>query len=553
MKAGKHLAEPLLEIGNSSKRWLLVLLAIVLALGVFFRFVNLDKKPVWGDEAHTFSVISGYSAFSTTLGYSESEVLDKLSTNKIVSVGDFLKHQYPNLERNLGDTLEKLYTDVHPPLYFVISRFWVQTLGNSVSAVRSIAAVLSILALPFMYWLCLELFNSSSAGIVASVLLLVSPIQVIYGQEARPYSLLTLVVLFSGASLLWAMRTQKKVAWLTYTISSTLGIYSQYFFAPVLFGYFMYVIAIESFKFTIKVRYFLLATFASLLAFVPWLILVIQHISYFSKASSWIKNYTLTIPGAIRLWSENISFSFIDPRTSEYFGWGKFSLYFLLPFVIGLVAYSFYFLFIKTSKQVYLFVYILIGSTALPLIAADLILGGNRQIWPRYLIPCFLGVMISVAYLLSYKISSLNFTEKAWERKFWLLVTTALVTAGIIFSSIISQADIWWNKYGGGPSKVVSQIVHQSPNPLIIVNRQRPGTVFFYNLNADVNLIFIRNEKLEISKFNKYSDIFLLNPTEGMKAELRQQNNDLEMLAQFPDISPVPSDPTEFWKVKRSK
>lgn len=50
MKVKNHLV----EIGVSAKQWLVFLLAVILALGIFFRFVNLDKKPIWGDEAHTF-------------------------------------------------------------------------------------------------------------------------------------------------------------------------------------------------------------------------------------------------------------------------------------------------------------------------------------------------------------------------------------------------------------------------------------------------------------------------------------------------------------------
>jgi uncharacterized membrane protein len=553
MKTSKPLINSPVKINTLPKRWLWILLALVLALGLFFRVVNLDKKPVQADEAHTFSVISGYSSFSVISGYSESEVFDKLSTNKIVSVGDFLKYQYPNPERNLGHTLQKLYTDVHPPLYFVMVRSWVESFGNSVSVVRSISAVLSILALPCMYWLCLELFRSSLAGIVATVLLLVSPIQVIYAQEARPYSLLTLVVLFSGASLLRAIRTQKKIAWFTYAISLILGLYSHYFFTLVLFGYLVYVVLIESFQLTSKFRAFLLATLASLIAFLPWGILVLQHLSYFKGSAAWMKQHTLTLPGAIRLGSENISLSFIDPRASEYLGFGKFGFYFMIPFVLVLVAYSIYFLFIRTSKQIYLFVFTLIGSTALPLIAADVILGGNRQVWPRYLIPCFLGVQICVAYLIADKISSLDFTEKTWQRNFWTITTTVLVTAGIMFCSTISQADIWWNKYGGGSSNQVSRIIEQAKNPLIVVNRQRPGTVFFYNLKPEVRLIFVRDESLPPFNFERDNEVFLINPTQNIKAVLSQEKYELEMLVQFPSPGPVPSAPTELWKLTRSQ
>ncbi|MGG6293740.1 glycosyltransferase family 39 protein [Leptolyngbya sp. AN02str] len=551
MKISRYSIFPFIQAEIFPRRWFLFVLALVLALGVFFRFANLDEKPVWGDEAHTFSVVSGYSSFSVSEGYAISEVLDELPTNKVVSVGDFLKYQYPNSERHVGYTLQKLYTDVHPPLYFLTVRFWVKTFGHSVSVLRSISAVYSLLSVLCIYWLCLELFKNPLPGIVGSVLLLTSPIQVIYAQEARPYSLLTLTILFSGASLLWALRTQHKAAWFTYACSAVLGIYSQYFFVLVLLGYAVYVVLIEGLKLTARSRSFLLATFASLLTFLPWAILVLQHLSDFKGSSAWMNQHTLSLLGAVRLWSENISFSFVDPRTSEYLGLGKYSFYFLIPLILALVAYSIYCLVIKTPKQVYLFVFTLIGSTALPLIAIDVLVGGNRQIWPRYIIPCLLGLQISVAYLLTSKSLS-SFTLKGWQRKVWPAITTTLITLGIIFCSIMTSADTWWNKYAGEQTNLVSGIVHQAQNPLIVINRQRPGTVFFYNLDPTVKLLFIKDERLIASNFDTGSgDIFLLNPTQKMKAELEQQEYRLSMLAEFPDPSPVPAEPTEFWRITR--
>jgi uncharacterized membrane protein len=532
----------LVKTGASANHWLLILIAVVLALGIFFRFVNLDKKPVWVDETHTFSVISGYS---------DSEVIEKLSANRIVNVGDFLKHQYPNPDKNLSDSLRKLYTDVHPPLYFLIARSWVEWFGHSVASLRSVSAVFSILVLPCVYWICWELFKLPIVSWVATALFCVSPFQVLYAQEARPYSLLTFVVLFSGAALLWGIRTQKKAAWFTYAIAVTLGLYSQFFFIFVVFGYLAYMFLIEPFRLTKKLKSFLFATFISFIAFSPWAITVFIHLADFKDKSSWIKNHSLTILGAIRLWSENISFSFIDPRTSDYLGFGKFGLYFLIPLILILVGYSFYFLYFKTAKQVYLFVFTLIGSTALPLIAADLILGGNRQIWPRYIVPCLLGVQISVAYLLGTKISTIDAYQGNWNRRVWLMTTGALITAGVIFCAIISQADTWWNKYGGEPTIRVSQIIRQAKNPLIIVNPKRPSSVFFYHLSPEVNLLFTEDEKLAILSRENNNDIFLLNPNQEMKAALKIKDYSLQMVAQFPDPGPVPGSPTELWQIKR--
>lgn len=270
--------------------WLWILLAIITALRIVFRIINLDIKPVWGDETHTFSVISGNS---------EAELAEKF-TNAPITIETSLKYQYPNPEINLGDVLYKLYTNVYPALYFLTALWWVELFGHSIATLRGLSAAFSILTLPCMYWIGLELFASPLVAGVGMALLSVSPFQVIYAQEARPYSLLTLAILFSGASLLWALRTRKLVAWYTFAISIALGLYTQLFFLFAIAGYGVYVIAIESFRFTKNFRNFLLANLAGFIAFSPWAIIVLNHLADFKEKSAWVGKRPLSIPDAIR-------------------------------------------------------------------------------------------------------------------------------------------------------------------------------------------------------------------------------------------------------------
>lgn len=513
-----------------------ILLAIIITLGIIFRLTNLGIKPVWGDETHTFSVISGYSA---------TEVAEKFAGTPI-NIETFLKYQYPNPDKNLGDVLYKLYTDVHPPLYFLAARWWVELFGHSLTTLRGLSAVFSILTLPCMYWICLELFASPLVAGVGTALISVSPFQIIYAQEARPYSLLTLVILFSGASLLWALRTHRQIAWFTFATSIAMGLYTQLFFLFAIAGYGVYVLAIESFRFTKIFRTFLLANLAGFSAFLPWAIVVLNHLADFKKKSSWIAEQSLTILGAIRWWLHNISLSFIDPWASEYLGLSKFALYPLIPFILALVIYSIYFLYIKQPKQ-YLFILTLIGSTALPLIMADVILGGNRQIWARYLIPCFLGLQISTAYLLTVQIFSLEDTQRKNQKTFWRIVTVTLITTGLIFSTIISQANLWWNKYGGEHTINIARSINQSIAPFLFVNRQYPGDVVFFSLNPATKLIFTDNKDLISSYVEDNKNVFLMNPSNSLKAEVDKQKYTLKQ--QVLGSGPDPSKPIILWKV----
>jgi uncharacterized membrane protein len=162
--------------------YLRAIIAILLILGVFFRFVNLDRKVYWYDE--TFTSLR-------TSGYTEIEVIKDFLSPQIRRIEEVQKYQHLNSEKTLSDTIKSLATEdsQHPPIYYVLARFWAQLFGDSVILMRILPALISLLVFPCIYWLCLELFESSLTGWFAVGLMAISPLQVLYAQEAREYSL----------------------------------------------------------------------------------------------------------------------------------------------------------------------------------------------------------------------------------------------------------------------------------------------------------------------------------------------------------------------------
>src|ERR1700729_270668 len=94
----------------------------------------------------------------------------------------------------------------HPPLYYVLAHLWVDVFGSSLSAIRALPALFGILALPCVFWLALELFRSRATALVALGLFALSPVFVLYSQEAREYSLWTIVVALASVAFLRALR-----------------------------------------------------------------------------------------------------------------------------------------------------------------------------------------------------------------------------------------------------------------------------------------------------------------------------------------------------------
>ena len=87
------------------------LIIIILVLGLFFRFVNLDRKIYWMDETYTSLRISGYT---------ESEVAQQLLEGQVISLQDLHRYQHINPEKNIIDTVKGLASEepqLAPPLF----------------------------------------------------------------------------------------------------------------------------------------------------------------------------------------------------------------------------------------------------------------------------------------------------------------------------------------------------------------------------------------------------------------------------------------------------
>lgn len=99
-----------------------------------------------------------------------------------------MKYQRSHPTQNFGDTVKSLAIEEPqvPPLYFVAVQYWAKLFGDSPGATRSFSVWMSLLVFPGLYWLCRELFAAPEVAWIAVGLLAVSPLQVLYAQEARP-------------------------------------------------------------------------------------------------------------------------------------------------------------------------------------------------------------------------------------------------------------------------------------------------------------------------------------------------------------------------------
>ena len=511
--------------GTFAERRLKFLLTIILIIGIFFRVVNLDKKVYWYDEAFTSLRISGYT---------EAEVVQQFADGSETSVAALQKYQQPNPEKGLTDTIHSLAVEdpQHAPLYYVLARGWMQIFGNLVAVPRSLSVIFSLLVFPCVYWLCLELFKSPLIGWTTMALMAVSPFHLLFAQEARQYSLLTLNILLSSAVFLWAVRSNTKLSWVIYTTTIVLGLYSHLPFALVVIGHGIYVVLTEKFRFSQTMKSYLFTSLFGSLTFLPWFIIVINNSKRISNLVGKNSKSSSLFVFLVKKWTLNITSVFLDLDFDKRFE-SKLK-YLLMLSVIAIVLYSVYFLCCNAPRRVQLFILLLSSITALSLVLPDLVFQTYRSVTSRYLIPFYLGIQISVAYLLTTRVIAAHI--KAWRQKIWQLVMLVLISYGVVSCVLISNSEVWWNKGFSYYYPQVARIIKTAPYPLVISDTNTGHILSLSHLlNSNIQLKIQpychtcvpnsswqnKSNLMEIPR--GFSHIFLFKPSELLKLELKKK------------------------------
>jgi len=241
-----------------TSHWVYFCLGISLAV----RFVTLGYESFWYDEAFT--------AFSSSLSF-------------------------PNMLRAIAG-------DTHPPIWYALS--WISTQITGIASpfvLRVPSAIFSALCVPELYKIVRRYIGNNEA-VLASGMLAILPGQVYYGQEARMYSLLTLLVLFTANSV----ATGK---WLRVALGGVLMMYTHNM--AILYVVPLGIWSLISSKGSIA-RYWYIA-----LAYLPWVGVLREQMSAMSGNGFWIVNDT---PGGMLYFLEYTTLFNRLPAWAHYHG-----------------------------------------------------------------------------------------------------------------------------------------------------------------------------------------------------------------------------------------
>ncbi len=127
----------------------------------------------------------------------------------------------------LGDMVDALRRDGHPPLYYVLLHAWIDLFGDGDEAVRALSGVLALGTLPLL-WLAARRYAGPGAALAALVLLATNPFAIRYATEARMYALVTLLVVAGWLSVRVAIERGSRVALAGVAVSTGLLLLTHY-------------------------------------------------------------------------------------------------------------------------------------------------------------------------------------------------------------------------------------------------------------------------------------------------------------------------------------
>jgi len=166
------------DLKNQSKPLCAEIIAVsaVMIIAAIFRFYHLGSQSLWLDEAYSYR----YSRLDW------HELLFNLSTY-----------------------------ETHPPFYYSLLKIWSGIFGYSEFAMRSLSTLASLASITLIYMSAKLVSNKDNGwkmGLLAALMLALSPLQLAHAQNARPYAFYTLAMALSTFCLCWLWSRRDKLA-----------------------------------------------------------------------------------------------------------------------------------------------------------------------------------------------------------------------------------------------------------------------------------------------------------------------------------------------------
>jgi len=492
-------------MANQGGRWLQGTVLAAVAIGVVLRFATLGSKVYWHDEVFTSLRVAGYIG---------QQVGDSLFTGRQVTAQALQAFQTFAPDATFSHTLASLIDHPeHPPLYYLLAYLWGRVLEPSVAGYRAIAAFFSVACIPLAALLGRALFPQPAAvAWVAAGLMALSPIQLVYAQEARQYSLWVALTVLSTLLLVRALQQGGGGRWLAYGLALGLGLLTSVMMGLVGLSHGLVVLL------QVPPRRWgppLGAAALAMLVFSPWLGVMVQHWGRVERVTAWTQQ---PAPWDVlaKLWGLHYASAIFDPAlplTHPY-------TVLFPPLVIGLVGWAAY---DGLRRGPALAARVLVIMLVLPpalLIGLDLLRGGQMSGTTRY----FLSSLVAAQLLLAASIG--RALGEPPRRAIGVGLLGVMLGLGVLSSGLYTRAPTWWNKGISYHNAAIATHINQAPDPVVLsfasANALGDTISLSYHLQPQVSLWLGRNPQ-HYSIPTGAGEVLVFKPSPDTLADLAER------------------------------
>lgn len=501
--------------------WLRVLLSIAILLGITFRFYDLPKKIYFYDEVLTSLHSSGY-----TMAEYNAQVVD----GQIHSGSYFEKYQGAHPQRTVFDVIYALANEdpQHPPFYFILEHLYTAVIGDSLEARRTLAAVFGVLGIPAAAWLSFELFGSYLIAWLSAGLTAVSPFLLLYSQQAREYSLWSVLVMVSSALFVRAIRDNRLRTWILYATTMAVGLYTFIFFALVIVAHATFALLPNDVHRTRRNMPFVISATIAITAFAPWIAVIVKHRDVAISETGFS-----AIPLPISLLLARSIFNATSIFFDAEYRYG--ALVILVPIIMVLIMAALIYTAIRRVPRSSLFLLVLVIATALPLLLEDLLLHHSRSTATRYFMPALIGTDLLVAYYLGDHFA--NATRRS-SKLLWSVAILGVLSAGVFSCTASLPLRVWWTNIQDANVGTLVDVIATYPHPVVLSY----NSLLVLKLSSNMvgsNVRFAITRPSDVGPLADNSPTLLVSPSSEQIQAIRSMQERLTRIS----LPVVPRDP----------
>jgi uncharacterized membrane protein len=498
---------------------------IIVLLGIFLKFYNIEYRYFWYDEVSTVTQTSGVS-YNEKIPLNELKNIsyyhDLFHLNKQgYTIGNQLKGQWntPNLN----------------PLHYAILTFWHRIAGDRDIHYRFFNVLIFLLLLPCLFYLAKLLFKSNLAGWIAISILSVNGFFQYYTFEARYNTLCLFLIILNQIMFLKAIKVSGYLWWAGYLITGILCLYSSFILGLIFVAHFIYILFFER---KVFIPY-LISSLVIFLGYLPWLISIINHHDQIFKSLAWHETFgtnqnIFTLIFA-QFYFVSYSFVLLDNYLLQV-GMlvnhnlaGNYTFFIINLIIIALLIFSAIYTYKKGERKLFVFILLFIIPQFLLFLISDLVRKTGMSLILRYNILNIIGFILFLVFL---------FKEKIIKGSYLFIgIFILLVTLGI--TTDFYMADNYaHNMYQSDINN--SALLSRSDNSLLISDMKTlfqgggsvaasiPSILAFTNAckSDKIDILRVKPDIQNIKEYfdsTAYNHIYVLNASQKLINNLKSQ------------------------------